>query len=176
MVNLASLVERGELTDADRNAIFGRLSSRAVLFILKKRKDGIEKSQYKSFLEIKERYLAEVAAKGAVASVQATAPTQKTDGHAETATAQDVSDPKWIANRNGFVIGSNYVLKDEKSTVHTLTEFDAEGGVFKEWDVVSEAESTMTIKFEELKKTFMSYKGKFALQDPRRPGSVHGCP
>ena len=113
------------------NDLFGRLSSRLILFMCKKQKEGPEQSSYKSATEIKQQYNKEVDAALLGTSVSCSTEdtgAQDVQERAKPTTIDEASDPVFIAAENGFVQGRYYVEKgDGQQTVFQLTALEAGG-------------------------------------------------
>ena len=84
-------LNESDIESTARNNMFGRLSSRIILFLLNKQKDGVEDCNYKKLVDIKASFTAEFQAGGHIASKKT--PVQRV---AEPASFDDVSDPKWL--------------------------------------------------------------------------------
>ena len=154
----------GKLSSSDRNAVFGRLSSRCILFSIKKGKDGIEGKVYKSFSEVQSAFESEVVQALGGEELSAVVPKPKAAPQLEKAVDaadfESVSDPRWLANQAGFSIGNLYTKKESPGLVFKLIAM-AEGSVsFESVDIVAEKVQRHTAKFSELQGGYTQFKGK----------------
>ena len=153
---------QADMTDCTRDELdsfnkFGALSSRVALFLTGKQKDGIEAKQigkvWSTLTEISNAFDDELGG-NVSAAPKASAPEVKGQ-----ASLEQVSDPQWIANRDGFVIGELYLLKGTK-TVFKLDAMAATKVTFREQTLNPAGGEIKHVKFDELKKLFAKFTGK----------------
>ena len=102
--SLHALVKSCKIAQSDLVRIYGRLSSRLVLLLTKKQKDGMDKTTYRDIAQIKAAFMSEVLKASGEAC--ADAHPEKTEvvisPKAAALTLDDMSDPCKIARRNGY--------------------------------------------------------------------------
>ena len=113
---LKGLNTDGRLTNGQCNALFGRFATRAILFLLKKQKEGPEKSKYESLISIKKQFNMETA--DGLGEPHAGADEDSADASLDqhelsmcnrVATLEEASDPVCIAIEKGFEVRKYYV-------------------------------------------------------------------
>ena len=152
-----------KLSNSDCNVVFGRLSTRVVLLLVNKEKDGIEGAKYSALSaiqakfdeEFKERLVGTTAAPAS--SITASDPSTES---ANTAKLEEVSDPVWIATDAGYTVGSHYTCKSLGAQIWELTAFVGTGATFTEYNLHAKGAPAEThVKFDGLK-NMHSFKGK----------------
>ena len=162
-------VQNNTISDTQSYSIFGRLSSRVVLMLIKKEKDGLERKQYKTFAAIKDQFTKELltATGGQLTGhveyrgfTHGAAPSssQEKDVEAPVGMAA-MSDPVFIAKEQGFEVGKTYKIANENS--YFRLESFTESVNFKQIEASPEATlRKVQVSFQELKKVCTLYKGK----------------
>ena len=181
--DLESKLSNAELNERSKNKVFGRLSTRLILFITKKQKscDGLENIEYKSFGEIKDKLkeeLAEACGKSgsSMSSMTVGQPVPSEPTMHYPATMQDMSDPVFIAKEAGFDIGKVYTEKSS-GKIFNLTEMGLGGCKFEEVSVISkQPEVKDSVAFESLSGSFTVYKGKMQCEIDVKSLYVHCHP
>ena len=140
---------------------FGALSSRVALFLTGKQKEGIEGKEYgkvwNSLTEVSNAFDDEL---GRNVSASSAAPPKASAPEVTSQTSlEQVSDPQWIANREGFCIGELYSLKGTK-TVFKLEAMAATKVSFREQTLSHTDAEIKYVKFDELKRLFSKFSGK----------------
>jgi hypothetical protein len=113
------------------NAIFGRLSCRTILMLVKKEADGVESKVYGSLSKIKAAFNAEIKKAAFGETHEAIEVSSSVKPVAKHIGLQDVSGPTWIASQNGFTVGETFMHK-QSSVLYTLHEFTTKGARFIE--------------------------------------------
>ena len=162
---LNACLATAQLAENQRNAIFGRLSSRVILFVLKKQNQGLEAFTFAGFAAIKQAFHAELAAygihqEGAVAPVATPASSSAASASKAPASLQEVSDPCWIAQQNGFVIGSFFTDKKAANAIVELVAFCDAGATFQKFDLSGVQPAPFTVAFADLASHFAEFKSK----------------
>jgi hypothetical protein len=138
-----------EITVPECNALFGRISSRVVLFMLRKQKDGPECTAYMSFTEIKDAFQAELGCP------QQSGPAASSSSAAsdidKVATVAETSDPIWIAGQKGFQVGLYFIEKTEDAGLFKLIKFDHAGATFEGHSLGPSEPTTKVVSFDDLK-------------------------
>ena len=165
---LASLMQDGGISERDRNDVFGKLSCRTVLFLVGKQKDGPERKVYRSFKDISDAYDADLRKIGGGAHATMLSQTAESSAGAPDqlapASFEDVSSPQHIAKEAGFEVGNNYSHK-QTSMVYKLVEM-ADSAVFQSVSLKPGEAVQMTVKYDDLRKSFVPYKGKLQIKLP----------
>ena len=163
---LQECVTSAELPEGNRNAMFGRLSSRVILFMLKKEKDGIEGVSFQGFAAIKQSFHRELAATGIsqdIAPVHAVTSASSSAVPAISqapASLEEVSDPSWIAQQNGFTIGTMFNDKLYDGRLTRLVSFSQSGASFQEFTLSEKVHEPQEVHFSELATRFTKFTGK----------------
>lgn len=158
---LQDLSKRGLIEIPECNALFGRLSSRIMLQMLKKQKDGPENAKYTGLQEIKAAFESEVNEQlGLDASTMVSESNAPSSSHTserdELEDIANLSDPVWIARQKGFEVGGIYVLKKTEGELTTgmvfrLDELDSTGAKFTEVSLAPGEKTTTHANFDDLK-------------------------
>ena len=128
---LETAVNAELMTTDDMVRLFGRLSTRIVLFLTKKQKDGLETTTYPDLKAIKEAFTLQfndkVKGDGCAMELQeAVVPDPKDDPAVDM---DQQSDPCYLARQNGFVEGKFFLFKKEdgKKEAMLLESMDGSG-------------------------------------------------
>lgn len=154
--------------------ILGRLFARTVLFLTNKTKQGFEKADYRSFGEIKDKFVAEFrkalpshvalgSAWGASSSDVASATSAAAAASAEPLVDMgDVSDPKWVIAQTGVRIGKLYYEKAVGHTkgIYTLIEVSADTATLEEYNLGRGDPTTVNVQIEDLLRQWQEFKGE----------------
>ena len=146
------------------HAIFGKLQSRALLFLLGKLKDGPEKKIFKTLSEINLKFAEDVrtATAGTGEACDADVGMRAAGCNSGVqVTLEEQADPVWIARQNGFVVGKYYVDKLNPNNIFLLESFTATGVTFQ-----LHALGRTHVEFElfdNLKSKYMLHRSKMQL-------------
>ena len=162
---LSACLKSAQITEGQRNALFGRLSSRIILFVLKKQKEGLEGTVFAGCAPIKQAFHTELAAagvhqEGAVPPVATSASSSSVSASQAPASLQEVSDPSWIAQQNGFVIGNFFTYKEDGNKLVELVAFCGAGATFQEFTLRDVQPEAFTVAFADLTSQLGEFKGK----------------
>jgi hypothetical protein len=131
---LAEKLDAGTLTVPQRNRLYGVLASRLACFLCSKGKDSLEAVQYKSVKDIKEKHSTELnAALGAGEEQFAEEVVEETP-----ATLADASDPRWVAQQEGFELGKCFKAKNEPH-IYKLVSFETTRVKFERQELNADA-------------------------------------
>ena len=155
---LQTLPKRGLVQIPECNALFGRLSSRIILQMIKKQKDGPENSKYKGIQAIKAAFESEVNEQlgvdvSTLASDSHVPSSNHTPDREELEDIANLSDPVWIAGQKGFAVGGIYIMKksEGESMVFKLDGLDPSGATFTEVSLAPGERVTKHVGFDDLK-------------------------
>ena len=140
------------------NALFGRLSSRTILMLVKKEADGVEGKVYGSLSKIKAAFNEEIK-KAAFGETHAAIEASSAKHVTKHIGLQDVSDPTWIAGQNGFTVGDSFIHR-KSSALYKLHEFTTKGARFIEHFVGERRPQELDVTFDGLSQAFRSCKQK----------------
>lgn len=132
----------------------------------KKQKDGLERSEYKSFAEIKSALKGDFdKALGVVAPESGVAHSTSASSNSQASEAcmkdmEDMSDPKYLAREAGYEIGKLHIEKDVSKNVCKLVEMKEVDVVFDEQILAPRHPLVRNVSYDLLKKTFNVFKGK----------------
>ena len=166
-----------ELPVGQCNALFGRLSSRVVLFMLKKEKQGPETTEYAPLAAIKAAFTAEKlkdlgqedeakAATPAAGTHAASAASSSSNSQEQTtslSTIDAVSDPVWIAQQKGYVTGKFFTEFGDRFKIFKLESFAATGVSFRQVTLAPVTPEVRSIGFDSLNK-WKHFKGKLPVK------------
>ena len=152
-------VKSGHITDKRACSLFGSLSSRLVLLLTEKEKQGFEKKAYGSIANVKAKFIEDLAVaiggKGATEDAE-----PKPEGEAAVS-VQDVSSAKWIAQSESGIEVDNLFRERASWLVFSVSAMDdaALTLVEKIMDDAN-AHATKTVSYDSFRKEFVPYKGK----------------
>ena len=152
-VSVHRALEALQITQAKKDSIFGCLATRTILFLTKKGKEGPESKDCTSLKEIKEKFHAELS--GTLPAEAAPA----SGVNSSQANLSDVSDPVWIANRDGFAVGK-YFSEKKSSKVYRVDDLTEEGVQLTEQTFETDTPESKLVDFDKLKPNFVPFKGK----------------
>ncbi len=163
---IQQIIATGSMSDSKAYALFGKVSTRTVLYLVKKGKLGIEEKEFKNLKEIKAAFDNDIAGKEAPSEnvASSSASSSASSQVAAQATLDDMQDPAYIAQSKGFAIGGLYICKDTKA-VFKLDAFDHAGAKLTE-QTLHGSPLKMNTKFADLQKSLQTFKGKLQLQIP----------
>ena len=169
--NLSAAAKAGIISPSKQHVLMGRLATRIVLFLCNKQKESAEGIEYETFAAIRQKIqteMGEATGAGAPAAGAKTEMGKAKDCEAPT-TAEDASNPQYLAKQSGFNIGSFYL---HKGAPYELTEMSAEGCKLKRYNCVDNKTLWKVIPFDDLKKELTPHKGKLQVKlalDDRSP-------
>ena len=149
----AAVIEQ-RMSESERCAVFGKLSSRVVLYLTKKEKEGLEGKSYGSFAAIKATYLLDSGKREADTFSNDRAEAQESHvGYG------DVSNPRWIAQSNGFASGKYYYEKDTHQ-VFLLDVMGEENVKFIQHTLAASEREVKVVSYDDLRKKWSLFNGK----------------
>ena len=158
-------------------AIFGRLSSRVVLFLARKQKDGPDNVLYTGLAEINIKFNDEfaTAASGSsgASAMSGSSTTHKSDSVRTESkiSLEDMSDPKFIANQAGFKVNELYTDK-QSGKVFVMEAMADRSVTFREKHLAPREPEVKHVSYDDLKKTFMVFKGKLPVKIQGVPANI----
>ena len=158
-----------DVDDAKKCKLFGCLSSRIILFLSKKQKDGPENSSYKSFAEIKRAFDHDLVMENteAIEPGAAANKAKSTEDSKSTHELSDLSDPKFIAVEAGFKVNAIYMHRPT-GKLYNLESMDAVAVTFRETCLAHQPGGskldTISIAYDELKSWSFRTRADFKLR------------
>ncbi len=159
-------VREGRLTEMDGYKVFGRLCIRAILFVLKKLKEGPEQSTFTSFAGIKTKLKDEIKllcdGRGKLDKLQPELVPEAIEAAMGSNTMADLQDPQFLAKRAGFEIGKLYNRKAD-GVIFRIVAMDS-AIKLQEVGLKDGDKQIVECTFDDIAKKFGVFKGKLQVK------------
>ena len=150
-------INTGNLERLDGYKFYGAFSARVCTYVMQTGKSGFEGVDYKSIEDLVEAFECKIGnSHREETTIEPDAEAPASSGSSKMATSAEVSDPRWIAQQRGYVVGKHYSMKGNPRIFH-LEKMGASVVVFKE--VLLRGEPiVIEVPFDEMK-LWSEYKG-----------------